>query len=239
MARPHYGIPSIERIQQTAEQVFGYKPCLWQVKSALGQLEQQDVITISATGSGKTLNFWLPLLFNGNGIMVLITPLNILGDKNYNELKEIGINGINLTMSTATEDAYREIESLKYQVIITSPECIQNDARFKRLWENKKFIEKVFAITFDESHCISKWGDSFHPEYGDIGNLRWILPAHIPFHITSATMPPHILEDVKRKLQIRSDAIEIICSNDRPNIYLRVEEMKYPINTKWDLLRVL
>jgi superfamily II DNA helicase RecQ len=112
MARPHYGIPSIERIQQTAEQVFGYKPCLWQVKSALGQLEQRDVITISATGSGKTLNFWLPLLFNGNGIMVLITPLNILGDKNYNELKEIGINAINLTMSTATEDAYRVSDAL-------------------------------------------------------------------------------------------------------------------------------
>jgi superfamily II DNA helicase RecQ len=97
----------------------------------------------------------------------------------------------------------------------------------------------VFAITFDESHCISEWGDSFRPEYGDIGNLRWILPAHIPFHITSATMPPHILQDVKRKLQIRSDAVEIIHSNDRPNIYLRVEEMKYPVNTKWDLLRVL
>jgi superfamily II DNA helicase RecQ len=70
------------------------------------------VITISATGSGKTLNFWLPLLFNGNGIMVLITPLNILGDKNYNELKEIGINAINLTMSTATEDAYRVSDAL-------------------------------------------------------------------------------------------------------------------------------
>ncbi|KAG1894505.1 uncharacterized protein F5891DRAFT_1130927 [Suillus fuscotomentosus] len=163
MARPHYSIdiPSIESIQQTAENLFGYKPCLWQ-----------------------TLNFWLPLLFNGDGIMVLITPLNILGDKNYNELKEIGINTINLTMSTATADAYQEIKSLKY----------------------RKFIEKLFVITLDKSHCISEWGDSFRPEYGDIGNLRWILPAHIPFHITSATMPPHILQDVKKKLQIRCDA---------------------------------
>ncbi|KAG1807682.1 uncharacterized protein BJ212DRAFT_1281800, partial [Suillus subaureus] len=65
-----------------------------------------DVIMISATGSGKTLNFWLLLLFNGDGIMVLITPLNIIGDENYNELKEIGINAINLTMSMATEDVY-------------------------------------------------------------------------------------------------------------------------------------
>ncbi|KAG1852821.1 hypothetical protein DFJ58DRAFT_661056, partial [Suillus subalutaceus] len=77
------------------------------------------------------------------------------------------------------------------------------------LWENKKFIEKLFAITLDEPHRISEWGDSFCPEYGDIGNLRWILPAHIP-----ATMPPHILQDVKRKLQIQSDAVKIIRSND-------------------------
>ncbi|KAJ7701238.1 hypothetical protein B0H17DRAFT_924702, partial [Mycena rosella] len=33
-----------------------------------------DVVCISATGSGKTLTFWLPLLFRPNGIQLVISP---------------------------------------------------------------------------------------------------------------------------------------------------------------------
>ncbi|KAJ7240892.1 hypothetical protein C8J57DRAFT_958654, partial [Mycena rebaudengoi] len=41
-----------------------------------------DVVCISATGSGKTLTFWLPLLFKPDGIQIVISPLNILRQQN-------------------------------------------------------------------------------------------------------------------------------------------------------------
>ena len=38
-------------------------------------LEQWDVIKIAATGSGKSLPYWMALLFIKYGIVVLVTPL--------------------------------------------------------------------------------------------------------------------------------------------------------------------
>lgn len=53
-------------------------------------------------------------------------------------------------------------------------------------------------------------------------------------------MPPHILLDVQSKLRIRSyNLAKIVQSNDRPNIHLMVQEMKYPRNTYYDLARIL
>ncbi|KAI0738168.1 hypothetical protein C8Q80DRAFT_1060062, partial [Daedaleopsis nitida] len=55
-------------------------PYLWQCHAAIALLKgDRDVVCISGTGSGKTLTFWIPLLFRPNGIQVIITPLNILG----------------------------------------------------------------------------------------------------------------------------------------------------------------
>ncbi|KAG2124336.1 hypothetical protein BD769DRAFT_1301431, partial [Suillus cothurnatus] len=49
------------------QEKFGLSPCTWQLQSAQYQLElldNKDVVTISPIGSGKTLIFWIPLLFN-------------------------------------------------------------------------------------------------------------------------------------------------------------------------------
>jgi ATP-dependent DNA helicase RecQ len=37
----------------------------------------KDVVSISATGSGKSLTFWMPLLFIPEAVQIVITPLNI------------------------------------------------------------------------------------------------------------------------------------------------------------------
>ncbi|EGO04470.1 hypothetical protein SERLA73DRAFT_38221, partial [Serpula lacrymans var. lacrymans S7.3] len=89
-------------------------------------------------------------------------------------------------------------------------------------------------VTLDEAHCISEW-DSFQPKYSEIGHLHWILPLHVPFHCASATMPPHILQDVKHKLRIEFNAVLIHRTINRPNIFYQVNEMIYPVSTRWDL----
>ncbi|THU75230.1 hypothetical protein K435DRAFT_612698, partial [Dendrothele bispora CBS 962.96] len=61
-------------------------PCVPQLWSALHQLHGKTVFTIARTGFGKTLTFWLPLIARSNSIMIIVTPLNILGDKNTNEV---------------------------------------------------------------------------------------------------------------------------------------------------------
>ena len=67
----------------------------------------KDIISIVATGSGKTLTFWMPLLFKKDGIQIVITPLNILGKQNVKSLVKMGIQGITVTAENATMQTFK------------------------------------------------------------------------------------------------------------------------------------
>jgi superfamily II DNA helicase RecQ len=90
-------------IEDTVKVNFNIVPCKFQLQCAQAQLDRKDVITIAPTGAGKTLTFWIPLLFNHDGIVVLITALNGLGDQNITELQQLGISAVNLTGANATD----------------------------------------------------------------------------------------------------------------------------------------
>jgi superfamily II DNA helicase RecQ len=57
----------------------------------------RDIVSIAATGARKTLTSWMPLLFREDGIQIIISPLNILGKQNVEDLAALGISGIILS----------------------------------------------------------------------------------------------------------------------------------------------
>jgi superfamily II DNA helicase RecQ len=94
--------------------------------------DNKDVISIAATGSGKTLTFWMPLLFRLDGIQIIITPLNILGKQNVTSLTALGICSITLSAKN---------EEFKHRVIVTNIEIFwKEDRGFNRLWKNPAFV---------------------------------------------------------------------------------------------------
>src|SRR5258705_13940267 len=96
-------IPSIAEVRQRTQQVFGIKPCLWQVKVIQALLKgDKDVLCTAGTGMGKTLGFWIPLLFRPEGIQIIVTPLNMLGRQNASSLAKAGIKAISISAETAT-----------------------------------------------------------------------------------------------------------------------------------------
>lgn len=97
------GLPSIDEIRAKTLQAFKRRPCLWQCEVTRSMLRgDRDVVCISGTGSGKTLTFWMPLLFRPNGIQIIITPLNVLGVQNTKQLADLGIRAIAISAKTAT-----------------------------------------------------------------------------------------------------------------------------------------
>lgn len=105
MSALKYTAPSLKEMDEEVEAKLGfqYHACSFQLQSACLQLLGKNVFTFAPTGAGKTLTFWILLLFNDGSIQFLVTPLNILGDKNTREIVELfGISVVNVTAVTAT-----------------------------------------------------------------------------------------------------------------------------------------
>ena len=81
---------------------------------AIAQLQRKEVVIISPTGSGKTLTFWLPLLFNDQGIIIVITALNILGAQNVMELAKLGISAVNITADNVLSQLFTVCIDLRH-----------------------------------------------------------------------------------------------------------------------------
>lgn len=125
-------IPTFADIRSRALEKFGVKPCLWQLKVAQTLLKgDRDVICTAGTGMGKTLGFWLPLLFRDGGIQIIVTPLNMLGKQNAASLAKAGIRGISIDGETATP-----IKHTGHRDAEVSCNCRQSRANY----ETRRFI---------------------------------------------------------------------------------------------------
>jgi superfamily II DNA helicase RecQ len=98
----------LSQIRDRVERCFGYRPCLWQIRVVQALLKNnKDVVSISATGSGKSLTFWMPLLFIPDAVQIVITPLNILGKQTVETLGKVGIQAITITAESATVENFQ------------------------------------------------------------------------------------------------------------------------------------
>ncbi|KAI6115259.1 P-loop containing nucleoside triphosphate hydrolase protein, partial [Pisolithus croceorrhizus] len=195
--------PSLSNLQTQTQQVFGVRPCLWQMRVAEEILRgEKDIICMAGTGMGKTLTFWMPLLFRPGDIQIVVTPLNLLGKQNVTSLVKAGIEAISISSETATPPNFQAISAFKYQVIVISPEQIMRlDGGFERLLKSPLFVQRIISIVIDEAHCLADWGE-FRPEYRELGQLRYVVPRNVPLLVTSATLMTSMLRDITHLLHM-------------------------------------
>ncbi|KAI0762060.1 P-loop containing nucleoside triphosphate hydrolase protein [Irpex lacteus] len=230
-------VPTIEAIRQRGREVFGHRPCLWQAELVRAVLQGgKDIIAISGTGSGKTLTFWLPLLFCPDGIQLVITPLNILGAQNRNQLASKNISAISVDAQSFSPKVMQDIAVRKYRVVIVNPElALAEDGPFQKLWKDREFVSHMISVVWDEAHCISYWSP-FRKEYAEAGRLRNLLVEDVPHLVTSATFPEKVKTDVTQILKMtREKTTYILRSNDRPNVYLGVRRIQHSLKSFKDL----
>jgi superfamily II DNA helicase RecQ len=75
-----------------------------------------------------------------------------------------------------------------------------NHEKFLKLLHNPQFSKDLLAIVIDKAHCISQWGNSFHKKFAELSKLRSYVLSGMPFLAVSATLPPHVLDEVKAGL---------------------------------------
>jgi superfamily II DNA helicase RecQ len=107
---------TIAEIRSVVEVRFNKRPCWLQIKIALALYAGNDVVACAATGAGKTLSFWIPLLMaleDGRDKMsIVVTPLNLLGKQNVKELEKAGLAAIAVSGENANADTFQVSKGL-------------------------------------------------------------------------------------------------------------------------------
>src|SRR3546814_14862471 len=82
------------------------------------------------------------------------------------------------------------------------------------------------AIAVEESHCISRWGPSFRPEYVALARVPALFPG-VPLAAFTATADEATRRDIAGKLLNGSrPGRTFVTGFDRPNISLTVEQRR-------------
>jgi len=102
----------VKRVRDLVRDQLGKRACWFQVQVALAIYEGKDVVACAATGAGKTLTFWMPLLMaiedgHEDAMVIVVTPLNLLGKQNALALNDTNLPAIAVDRDNANERTFK------------------------------------------------------------------------------------------------------------------------------------
>lgn len=101
-------VPTLDAIRKNTEELLGRRPCHFQMKVCEAFLRgDKNIVASAATGFGKSLTFFMPLLFSEDAIIIIITPLNILGQQTVNQLAALQISAVAVDAQSVTQDVIK------------------------------------------------------------------------------------------------------------------------------------
>lgn len=171
-------------------------------------------IVILPTGAGKSLCFQLPAMLI-EGITLVIYPILSLMADQERRLQEKGFAPVILRGGQSKEERdeiWSKLQSGQSKFIIANPEVLLTEQVKEKL---KKI--KINHVVIDEAHCVSEWGESFRPNYLEIGSIIEIVNPPIVTAFTATASTP-VLEKIRKYIFGDSEPLQIVGNPDRPNI---------------------
>ncbi len=190
-----------------------------QLEVVLAALRGESLLLVSATGSGKSLCFQLPILL-GHRVGMVISPLKALMSQQVSSLQGKQIPGtfINGDLSPREKRLrYKLLHDGVYKFLYCTPERFDSNLVRQAEVEEIKRIRPSYLV-IDEAHCIDRWGKDFRPNYDRLGHVRKMLgePPVLAFTATAG------VESQRRILYSLGvpKARVIVTGVNRPNIAL-------------------
>src|SRR6201995_2983985 len=173
----------------------------WTAISAL--VDGRRALVVQRTGWGKSAVYFLAtalLRARGTGPTVIVSPLLALMRNQIDAAARAGIRArtINSANPDDWEETYAEIAAGRVDVLLVSPERLNNPAFRDRVLPQLAASGGMLVI--DEAHCISDWGHDFRPDYRRLRTLLGDLPPGVPVLATTATANARVTRDVAEQL---------------------------------------
>ena len=201
------------------KQYFGYDEFRPGQKEIIQKvIDQENVLGIMPTGSGKSICYQLPALLL-DGLTVVVSPLISLMKDQVDAANQLGIPATFINSSLdgyETARRFQEIDRQQYRLLYIAPErfIMPDFIQAMKRWN-------VRMIAIDEAHCISQWGHDFRPSYLQMANQLDQLPNRPVIVALTATATVQVAADIKRLLKIpENNHIQTVF--DRENLRFQV-----------------
>ncbi|HAQ4447725.1 TPA: DNA helicase RecQ [Enterococcus faecium] len=201
------------------KQYFGYNEFRPGQKEIIQKvIEQENVLGIMSTGSGKSICYQLPSLLL-DGLTVVVSPLISLMKDQVDAANQLGIPATFINSSLdgyETARRFQEIDRQQYRLLYIAPErfIMPDFIQAMNRWN-------VCMIAIDEAHCISQWGHDFRPSYLQMANQLDQLANRPVIVALTATATIQVAADIKRLLKI-PDGNHIQTGFERENLRFQV-----------------
>lgn len=214
MARERSG-----KMNDLLKQYFGYDKFRPGQKEIIQKvIDQENVLGIMPTGSGKSICYQLPSLLL-DGLTVVVSPLISLMKDQVDAANQLGIPATFINSSLdgyETARRFQEIDRQQYRLLYIAPErfIMPDFIQALNRWN-------VCMIAIDEAHCISQWGHDFRPSYLQMAKQLNQLPNRPVIVALTATATIQVAADIKRLLKI-PDGNHIQTGFERENLRFQV-----------------
>ena len=190
-----------------------------QLDVVLAALRGESLLLVSATGSGKSLCFQLPILL-AHGCGFIISPLKALMSQQVSSLqkRKIPSTFINGDLDPREKKIrYALLRDRALKFLFCTPERF--DSTMVRPAEVQEITRnRPSYLVVDEAHCIDRWGRDFRPNYGRLSAVRNAL-GDPPVLAFTASAGVESQKRILRSLGIPNARV-VVTGVNRPNIAL-------------------
>ncbi|KAA1122120.1 hypothetical protein PGTUg99_028820 [Puccinia graminis f. sp. tritici] len=203
-----------------------------QVTTVFHLARGKNTFLLAGTGFGKSR---IPEIYHtllpktANGVILVLNPLDALGDNQVLEKKKAGFSAINLTKLTFNVEEANNVVNGTYNFVYLSPEIFLNSRLWDQVYCCPNFQNRLALVVIDEAHIIYQWGlvesssgkdkavalgriediAIFRPCYGKMGG-RLLTRNGKPILLMSATCRPIAVEAIKKSLKFEDHNVCVV-----------------------------
>ncbi|KNE95915.1 hypothetical protein PSTG_10833 [Puccinia striiformis f. sp. tritici PST-78] len=232
---------------------YNNQPKELQVQAVSKLVRGQKCFLCAGTGYVKTqISEMYFNLFKTKVVILVLNPLDLLGDDQVREKKIVKIKEINLTKMMLNREVIQKIKRL----FLDFPEVFLNNNLFAEMFFSHEFQQILSLIVIDKAHMIYLWGlvtsraskgmatFTGHEDRGpfcialDIAT-RLMATNNIPVLMLSATCRPIAVSPIPSSLPLQPSNMTMIDGElTRPEIRIICIPMEFTLQSCDDLLGI-